>query len=508
MPNSLPLAVSPSVVTPGLYLVVNLVAGAAAPSNGTLRALLIAPKSSAGNLTVDTEVRAGGGPDSAATAFGPGTIGHLAAIQMYAKCPTGQIYFAAPTAGAGTATLSLTATGTPISNNSVHFDIKGVEFDVAWNASESADTFKTRAIAAIIALGNSLPVTAATGGTGVIVINGKVPGKISNDIVVQATLNATATGTEAVSGAATGTNLSGGTTDADVTTLLGNATGTEFAFYAPCLSNAETELTTTNNVSRILQQIGTLNTGLNASLQQMVVATVKTQANAKAAAVIRNSQVMEHVHITNARSLPGEIMGREVGARMQSDSIDPSANRIGEYLDGLYGSKNPTLDKPSAAVAEDSLTNGLSIVGYNASQQLVILRPITTYSLDPNGNADRRLLDVQNVSGTYAVARDMRSALPAEFTGAKIQPDSLPGADPPARGVIEERDIKGFVVSRLRFWQRVGVVQKAALDQVIADGSLIVQVDPSDPTQVDIVLPIKIVQPLAKMSVVVQRRVG
>ncbi len=508
MPNSLPLAVAPSVVTPGLYLTINLVAGAAAPSTGTLRALLIAPKSSTGTLTVDTEFRRGAGADSASTAFGPGTPGHLAAIQLYAKCPTAIVDFVAPTAGAGTATLALTASGVPNANNSVHFDIKGVEFDVAWNASETADTFKTRAIAEIVSRTNLLPCTAVTGGVGVITINGKVPGKISNDIVVQATLNSTATGTEAIAGALVGTNLAGGTTDPDYTTVLGNATGTEYAFYAPCLSNADAELTTTGNVSRMLAQIGTLNTGLNASLQQLIVASVKTQAAAKAAVVVRNSQVMEQVHITNARSLPGEIMGREVGARMQSDSIDPSANRIGEYLDGLYGSKNPTVDKPSAPIAEDSLTNGLSIVGYNASQQLIILRPITTYSLDANGAADRRLLDVQNVSGTYAVARDMRSALPAEFTGAKIQPDSLPGTDPPPRGVIEERDIKGFVISRLRTWQRLGVIQKASLDACIADGSLIVQVDPSDPTQVNIVLPIKIVQPLAKLGVVVQRRVG
>jgi len=503
---ALPIAVAPSIVTPGFWLQVNLLAGASAPSTGTLKCLLICPKSSAGNLTVDTEIRAGGGPDSAGVAFGIGTPGHLAAIQIYTQYPQAQVYFAAPTAGATAATLNVTAAGSPSANTSVHFDIKGVEFDVAWNASESADTFKTRAIAAINALSNYLPVVASSGGTGIITLTGKVTGKISNDILVQAVLNVAQTGTEAITGAATLTNLSGGSTDPDFTTVLSNAQGTEFAFFAPCLSNAEAELTSSNNVSKLLTHIGTFNTGLNASLQQAVVATVKTQANAKAAAVIRNSQVLEHVHITNARSLPCEIVGYEVGARLEADSIDPAANRIGEYMVGLIGSKNPTADKPSAAVAEDSLTNGLSIVGYNASSQLVILRPITTYSVDATGSPDRRLLDVQNVSGTYAVARDLRSALPAEFANAKIQKDSLPGDDPPARGVTEERDIKGFTISRLRFWQRQGVVQKASLDAVIADGSLIVQVDPSDATQVDLVLPLKIVQPLAKMSTVVQRR--
>jgi phage tail sheath gpL-like len=502
----IPLAVAPSIITPGFYLQVNLLAGASAPSTGTLKCLLICPKASTGNLTVDTEIRPGAGPDSAATAYGSGTPGHLAAIQIYTQFPAAQVYFAAPTAGATAATLNITATGVPTSNTSVHFDVCGREFDVAWNSGETADTFKVRAIASINAMSGLLPATASSGGTGVITLTSKVTGKIGNDILVQVTLNLTQTGTEVLAGALVGTNLAGGTTDPDITTLLGNAAGTEYAFFAPCFSNAETELTTTNNVSRLLVHIGTYNSGLNASLQQAIVATVKTQANAKAAAIIRNSQVLEHVHITNARSLPCEIVGYEVGARLEADSLDPAANRIGEYMVGLYGSKTPTADKPTATVTEDSLTNGLSIVGYNSQLQLIILRPITTYSVDTNGNPDRRLLDVQNVSGTYAVARDMRSALPTEFANAKIQKDSLPGEDPPARGVIEERDIKGFVISRLRFWQRAGVVQKAALDSVIADGSLVVQVNASDATQVDITLPLKIVQPLAKMGVVVQRR--
>jgi phage tail sheath gpL-like len=504
---SLPQAVSPSTVTPGFYLQVNLVSGASAPSTGTLKALIICPKAASGNLTVDTEIRAGGGPDTAATAYGTGSPGHLEAIQIYTQFPTAQVYFSAPTAGAGSATLAITAGGSPASNTSAHFDICGREFDVAWNAGESADTFKTRAINQISALNSAIPITASSGGTGIITTTSKVAGKIGNDILIKAVLNLAQTGTETLTGAVTQTNLSGGTTDPDITTVLQNAAGTEFAFFAPGLSNADTELTTTSNVSRLITHINTYNSGLNASLQQAIVATVKTQAAAKASAIAHNSQVLEHLHGVNFRSLPCEMVGYEVGARLEADSIDPAANRIGEYMAGIYASPNPTADKPTAAVAEDSLTNGLSIIGYNATLQPVILRPITTYSVDASGNADRRLLDVQNVSGTYAVARDMRSALPAEFVGAKIQKDSLPGDDPPPRGVTEERDIKGFVISRLRFWQNAGVVQKAALDSVITDGSLIVQVNASDPTQVDIVLPIKIVQPLAKTGVVVQRRV-
>lgn len=505
----IPQAVAAAILTPGIYISVNLLSGAASPGAGLLKILLLAPKAASGDLVANSEIRAGGGPDSAAVAWGIGTMGHLAAKQIYAEFPAAQVYFGAPTAGATASTLNVTASGTPTGNTSVHFDIMGREFDVAWNSGEAADTFKTRAINEINLRGADLAVTASSGGVGIITLTGKVLGRISTDILVKATLNLAATGTEAIAGAASLTPLAGGTTDADFTTILGAAAGTEFAYIAICTSNTDSETTAgTGNVAKVVSHINTYNSGLNASLQQAITATTKTQANAKAAAIARNSPVLQHVHCLNGRSLPCEFVGREVGGRVAAESIDPSANRIGELFDGVYASANPTADKPTAAISEDALGNGLSLIGYNAVGQAVMLRPVTTYSVDTSGAPDRRLLDVQNVSATYAVVRDLRSALPIEFAKAKIAKDSLPGEDPPPAGVTEERDIRGFVISRLRFWAREGVIQKATLDAVIADGSLIVQVNATDPTQVDIVIPMRIVQPLAKIGVVAQRRAG
>jgi hypothetical protein len=57
----------------------------------------------------------------------------------------------------------------------------------------------------------------------------------------------------------------------------------------------------------------------------------------------------------------------------------------------------------------------------------------------------------------------------------------------------------------LRAWQRGGVVLQSALDEAIADGSLAVEVNANDPSQVDILVPLKIIPPLAKFGVVVNR---
>ncbi len=506
---SAPVAVAPAILTPGIYILVNLLSGAPSPGTGLLKILLLSPKSSSGTLTVDSELRAGGGPDSGATAYGTGTPGHLAAKQIYAQYPAAQVTFGAPTAGSGSSTLNVTASGSPASNTAVAFDIMGRTIEVAWNAAESADTFKTRAITQINSYGSDLAVIASSGGTGIITFTGKVTGRISNDVLVKAALTLAQNGTEAIAGASTYTNLSGGTTDADLTTILAAAAGTEYAYIAICTSNVDAELTSASaNAARAKAHVNTYNTGLNASLQQIVVAATRTQAAAKAAAVALNTGVVEYVHIVNGRSLPCEFMGREVGGRVAAESIDPAVNRIGEEFDGVYASANPTADKLTVAQSEDAIGNGLSPISYNAVGTAVMVRPVTTYSVDSSGGADRRLLDVQNVSATYAVIRDLRSALPAEFANAKVQRDSLPTEQPPPKGVIEERDIKAFVINRLRFWVLAGVIQGATLDAAILDGSLIVQVNASDPTQVDIVIPLRVIQPLAKMGVVAQRMAG
>lgn len=507
---TIPLAVGPGQLTPGLYLVVDLLAGAASPGTGTLRVALMASASSAGDLTDDTEVREGGGEVTAQTAFGIGTVGALAAKQIYDVFPAAVVDFIAPTAGAGTATLNLTAAGVPTSANSVLIDIMGREFEVAWLTAETADDIRDKVIDAINQRTAELACTAVSGGVGIVTVNSKVDGNVGNDIKVSAVLSGAQTGSETFLGAVVPTPLAGGTTDPDFTIAVSNLEGREYAYILPCLSNTDAaNVATSNNMSRTVDHINNFNTGLNAKLEQVIVGITTTIALATAASAdangAQNDVTGELILCINGRGLPGELGGREVGGWLLGLSTDPAVNRIGEDMSSYIGAVDLIADSPTVAQSETALGNGVALVGYTAQGLEVLVRPVTTHSQDSTGAPDRRLLDAQNVAATYIVARDMRSALPAEFPNAKIVPDTEPGTDPPPVGVIEERDIKAFVISRLRFWQTQGVITKASLDTAINGGTLIVQVNASDPTQVDIVLPFSIVQPLAKFGVVVQR---
>lgn len=501
-----PLAVSPSTLTPGVYLTVDLVAGASAAGVGDLKVLLVAPKSTGGDLTADSEIRAGAGEDSAGTAFGTGTPGHLAAQIMYAKQGNAQIDFAAPTAGAGSAVLDITPTGSPTGNNSVDIEIDGYLLEVAWLAGETVADFTARATAAINAKTKYLPVTCTDGSTK-ITLTFKVPGNIGNDCQARANLTLTQTGTEAID-TGTYTNLAGGTTDPDVTNILAAAAGEEYHYIVLCLSNADAEAAGTSNAAKLKTHISTYNTGLDAKLQQGIVASTGTLANAKTGTANRNVGYMQHEFCISGLGLPSELAASEAGGRLAAILLDPAANRIGEVLPDYRGADDKIADKPTAAEAEDAIGSGVSIVTYNRAGDSVDLRPVTTYSTDGSGAPDTTLLDTENVDGAYIVARDIRTALPTEFPNAKITKDTVPGAAPPPNGVLEERDVKSWVISRLRSWVTLGVVNGTDLEAAVTDGSLIVQVNDTDSTQVDFVLPIHIFQPVAKWGVVVQRQPG
>ena len=133
-------------------------------------------------------------------------------------------------------------------------------------------------------------------------------------------------------------------------------------------------------------------------------------------------------------------------------------------------------------------------------------RPITTYHKDSTGSADFRCYDTSQVTGSDAVAKDLRVNLPREFRGAKLSPDIEPGAQEPPKGVVQVKDVKSFINGRMRYWINQGVVDAIKWAVAYTTGTFAVEVDPTDPSQCNIVLPEDVYPPLAKFSLLVQKR--
>lgn len=248
--------------------------------------------------------------------------------------------------------------------------------------------------------------------------------------------------------------------------------------------------------------IDTRKTGAEAKLQQQVIGATSSLSSLKTGTGAMNDEDSQVVYCLEGQSLPCEFGGAETGARLREESIDPAKNRIAmKYRAKLYGAYDLSGDKPTATEVEDALFTGITITTYTAANELRPSRPITTYHKDGSGNPDARVLDVSVPTGTYTVAKDLRIALPAEYPQKKLSKDLEPGDDPPPPDVVEVRDVKAFVRQRIRFWIGRGVVRRDKWDAAVADGSYALAVNPSDASQLDIVLPLTIVPPLAKFGV-------
>lgn len=507
MANNIPLAVAPSVRSPGLYLAVDLKSGAPSPGSAALRAVLIAPKTSSGTITVNTELaQSVSGEAEAAVLGGAGSLLHLGARRFFEENPLGTLDVVAPILSGTAATGTLTFAGTPTGAWSIDLRVKGVLLETYWAAGESATVFAARARDAVNAAGDRLPVTAASV-AGALNFTAKAEGAWGNDVKLQATIRRGGTGTApTVDAAATITkNLTGGVGEPDLTIALSLIAGREYDKIIPGLSNAD--VTAGTNTGRIRTHVIALGAGASAKLQSWIAGHTATIANAKTASAALNHELGQAVYCQQAQSLPVEWACAEAGARMREIAIDPAVNRIqARYLAELYGPTDRVADELNTSEVEDLLQSGVTPVTFDSTGTPRPDRPITTYFLTETSAPDDRVLDTSVVDGTFAVARDLRSFLPAEFPQQKILPAMPQGEDLPD-GVITVSEIKLAIDSRVQgFWIPRGVVRgdrwRAARDA----GTFIVRVNPSDNTQVDVVTPFAIVPPLAKFSLVVQHR--
>lgn len=502
---SIPLAVLPSELTPGLRMSVDFLSGPPTPGSAPLAMLVVAPRSTAGDLAPDTEIRRATTPGSAATAFGAGTPGHLVAELVLAAHPFGVLDMIAPTASAGdAASVAVTFSGPATSSGESHLWIAGRLLKTPWLNGEDADVHRAAVVAHVNSKSYTLPVIAAPGAaTGELTLTFKVPGAWGNDCRVRGLV--TASGGSVTVPAP---SLSGGTSEPDLSAALTAVQHREYHIILPCLSNADAaDPSEASNAEYVLNHIERRASGLSPTFQTAVVGMTSSIGAATAGSVGRNApSIAGYILCQDGEGLPCELGAARAVDALASEEIDPAANRIGSPLRGFRGAADVDRSQPVAGEVEAALRGGVDIVQYTAQGAPVCTRPVTTHSQDDQGNPDRRVLDRSVVTGMFAVARDLRAFLPVEFQGAKLSKDTPPGEELPPQGVVEERDVKAAVVQRLRGWTTRGVVRADKLDEALADGSLIIRVNGDDESQLDIVLPLKIFPPLAKMGVVLLQK--
>jgi hypothetical protein len=231
-----PVAVAPSVRSPGAYLSVNLLAGASTPGSGQLKVLVLATKSSVGTITPDTQLVQNVGPSEGETYFGTGTPGHLALKALFPEYGLASVDIMAPLVSGGVvASVVLTFASTPTIARTFILQIAGRQIATTWVAGVSASVFGDQVVALIAGLTSNLPVTAANI-TGAVTISAKYAGSWANDIVVYALLTGGSGGT-VNAGQTVTTTLGSGTLSADPTNCLSVVQTREYAFILLCDGN-------------------------------------------------------------------------------------------------------------------------------------------------------------------------------------------------------------------------------------------------------------------------------
>lgn len=507
------LAVSPSNPVPGVHLSVNLFAGAGFGS-GPLRALLITPpETSTGDITVGTEVRTVATLDDVVTATGR-SLGYFAAQAIWANHPTAQIdVVACAESGGNAATATIEFTDGPSAAESYEIEIMGRTTQVSWAVGEALTVIRGRVVTAVNLLAADLFCTAANGSNdGEVTLTARSAGPAGNDISVSATKLSGTGGTVTVTG------FTGGSTEVDIATALSTVSNETYDYILPCLGNADSVLaTSSSNVHDLETHITDYNSGLDARLQQGYVASTTTPAAAKAAAIARNSPYLTHVFAESLRSLPCELAGADLGDRMRRRELDPGGvqsgqNRVGTQLRGLYRAANLVTAQPSETELIDLISNGVSPCKYTPNGTLALVRSVTTYSQDSSGNPDRRAFDTADIDTIYsAYPKDLRTFLQQEYLDpnggqVKVAPNQEGDADDLPRGVVEVREIRASIVQRTEtLWIPAGAIEGNSFRAAAADGTLSVEVNPTDPTQVDIYIPVKPVPILAKLGVTVAK---
>lgn len=504
MTTGIPLAAPPTSPSPGLWLTVNLKPQNIAPGSQSLRGLIVAPaNTTGGDITANTEVRRPLGLTDAETAAGQGSLASLLYQALLAHYPQAQIDLVCPTASGGAAaTANFTFSGTPTVAYTVRWFISGRMIDVPWNVGESADTLKSTCITYIGRYVRDIFAAASSGGTGIVTITAKGAGPAGNDITVRCQLIGGTGGS--VSDNTSSGKLSGGTTEPDFTTALATVSGIEYDFIALGVSNADA-VSTTGNVARAQTHINGLNTGPQSKLSQLIVGHTGLRTAVPTATAALNDQVCSIVNAQNADDLPCEVAGAETGDRMKWRALYFNWNRINNPLT-LHGSPNPVSDNPTTAQSDAALLAGVSLLGYTQNGDVYVIRSVTTYTATATG-AQVLPTDCNEIDAIYDYAKDLRASVPTEFAHARVIADvSDESQDEIPEGVVECRDILAFIQARTeQFWIPKGVIDGAKFREALAAKQLIVKINETDPTQVDIFIPAGAVKNLAKFGVYIQK---
>jgi phage tail sheath gpL-like len=444
---------------PGIYAEVRFAQGETAGDLSTKRVLIMAPKTSAGSITVDTQVV---GPLSDEADFityaGAGSPAHRMGAAFLQDCKNVEVYLICPTAATGAAgsdifTYTFSSGTAPTKAGVASVTICGVLCSFAYTTS---NTLAEIAAGITLAINNhtELPVS-ATSALGVVTIATKIHGEEFNTVRYRPEVSA---GTNVVVSPTADTQLglsgAGAAVTADGTISYTNALATilgrKFDYilsFASATYDASGVATpgTAAAVDALLDQVTTQAEPSTGFRQQALFGTCLVPANAVTMAIADNMN-RPRGRVFNLEQCPEEsyVLAARVGANIVKYEVsDASYN-----FDG-FGSKpgqvlrvqRPFNDSgiPTTTEIKSMLNNGVTALGVAPNGQVYIVRSVTSYSISSGVIHDYRARDSIVVTVGDKFTNDLVAKLSAS-PWTKITADPAAGAkQPPAEFATPSR---------------------------------------------------------------------
>jgi len=390
--------------------------------------------------------------------------------------------------GAGTAAAgTITITGPATENGTIALYIGGRRVPVAVVKNDIADTIAA-AITAAINADTNLPVTAA-GSTSPVTITARHRGTLGNSLDIRTSYYV---GEKVPLGVAlTIGAMAGGATDPVLTgiwAILGDAQfdAITWPYVDPTsLAGLDTELASRFTAVRAIESIG-------------VGFKSESHANLASFGAALNSK---HLTIEGAKGVPTapwEVAAAYTGRIAKQSKVDTNLPFVTVPLIGVLAPKES--DRFTRSERDILLGKGISTFTVDRSGKVILERAISTYQTTSSGAPDPAWFDLTTILTVSYLRYDFRTMWLQQWAQTKIADDGTRfGA---GQKVLTPKSIKGICLTRFRQWEDEGKVED--FEQFKA--GLVVERDISDPTRVNILMPVNIVNGLNVVAVSLEFR--
>ena len=461
------------------------------------RALLIGQKTAAGTLVPNVPIVSQSQSDATAAA-GPGSV--LAGmVHAYRRNdPTGEAWLlplnddGAAQAASGTITFSgaTTATGT------LALYVAGILVSTALASAQTPVQVATTVTAMINASPN-VPVVATTA-AGVVTLTAQNKGELGNDIDVRVNYKGVAGGENTPAGLGVAiAAMAGGNTNPVLTTALANLQDTAFDFIVCSL----TDTASLAAIAALLNDATGRWSWTSQVYGHCFVAKRGTAGTGAAFATALNNQHITAVAFADSPSPSWKWAAAFAGTAAVSLRADPGLPLQTLTVAGILAP--PLASRFSLLIRNNTLLyGGCATWTVDAGNNVVIENMITTYVLNPQGQADDSYLEIETLFLLMFVLRRMSEVVSAKYSRRKLAADGvrlLPGSN-----VVTPSIIKADVIATYRQLEAEGMVQGAT---EFAAG-LVVEKDRDNPNRVNVLWPAVLINQLRTFALLAQFRLS